>query len=242
VSRSLIRLSRSIQPALLSILSGVGLGAFSLHLASAADVRGQLVLGSAREPPAAKPPRAAYNWELENGVKEVAPTRVVAQRELGVVLLGAGTPKAGDALDVTLSGGALLPSTLVVRAGTTVRIRNEDEIGHELYAVGLDGFSAEATSPNGVRSVHLTKVGNWPLLDHLAVHSRAHLHVLDNLVASAKIDASGSYSFSDVPAGKYTLKVFRGANELVSKDVEVLATDKSLTVDPLTLGTDKSGP
>ena len=59
------------------------------------------------------------------------------------------------------------------------------------------------------------------------------------LVASAKLEPNGSFSFNDVPAGKYTLKVFRGGNELSSKDIEV--TDKPLTLDPLTFATDKSG-
>lgn len=205
----------------------------------AADVRGQLLLGSAREPTAAKLPRPAFNWELENGVKEVVATHVVAQRELAVVLLGAGSPKNKEPVDVSVSGGALLPSTLVLRADTTLRIRNDDEIGHELYAVGLDGFSAEATSPNGSRSVHLTKVGSWPVLDRLASHAHAHLHVIDNVVATAKLEPNGSFAFADVPAGKYTLKVFRGPSELASKEVDV--GDKPLTVDALTLGQDKSG-
>ena len=203
-------------------------------------MRGQLVLGSLREAPGkVKPPRAAYNWELDNGVKELAPVRVVAQRELAVVLVGSGGGKAGETVEVAVSGGALLPSTLVLRTGSTLRIRNDDEIGHELFVPGLDGFSAEATSPNGSRSVHLTKVGSWPLLDRLAAHARAHLHVLADLVAVAKLEPNGSFSFSDVPAGKYTLKVFRGGNELSSKDIEV--SDKPLTLDPLTFATDKSG-
>jgi len=203
-------------------------------------VRGQLVLGSLREAPSKlKPPRAAFNWEIENGVKELAPVRVGAQRELAVVLVGAGTSKTGETSEIAVAGGALLPSTIVLRTGSTLRIRNDDEIGHELFAPGLDGFSAEATSPGGSRSVHLTKVGNWPLLDRLAAHARAHLHVLANLVATAKLEANGSFSFGDVPAGKYTLKVFRGGSELASKDIEV--TDKPVTLDPLTFGTDKSG-
>ena len=207
-------------------------------------MRGQLVLGSLREAPSKlKPPRAAYNWEIDNGVKELAPVRVGAQRELAVVLVGApvgaNAGKAGETLEVAVTGGALLPSTIVLRTGSTLRIRNDDEIGHELFAPGLDGFSAEATSPGGSRSVHLTKVGNWPLLDRLAAHARAHLHVLADLVATAKLESNGSFSFSDVPAGKYTLKVFRGGSELTSKDIEV--TDKPITLDPLTFGNDKSG-
>lgn len=203
-------------------------------------MRGQLVLGSLREAASKlKPPRAAYNWEIDNGVKELAPVRVGAQRELAVVLVGAAGGKTGETMEVAVTGGALLPSTIVLRAGNTLRIRNDDEIGHELFAPGLDGFSAEATSPGGSRSVHLTKVGNWPLLDRLAAHARAHLHVLPDLLATAKLEANGSFSFGDVPAGKYTLKVFRGASELASKDIEV--TDKPITLDPLTFVTGKSG-
>jgi hypothetical protein len=202
--------------------------------AEAADVRGQLLLASAPPPIAAsKPPRAAYNWELENGVKEVLPDRTTP-RELAVVLVGGASAAATDRIEVSISGGALMPSTLVVRSNSTVRIKNDDEIGHELFAPGLDGFSPEATSPGATRSVHLTKAGSWPLQDRLAVHARAYLHVLANLAASARLDATGSYAFNDVAPGKYTLKVFRGPDELVSKEIEV--TEKTLTVDPLALG------
>jgi plastocyanin len=230
-------------PALVGIASGALCGIIGIPFANAADVRGQLVLGSIQVSAAAgdKPPRAAFNWELDNGVKELVPTRV-APRELAVVLVGNGPPApsaAGAALEVSISGGALLPATLVVRAGTTLRIRNDDEIGHELYAVGLDTMSAEATSPGAVRAAHLTKPGSWPVKDHLAPHARAHLHVLSNLVAVAKLEANGSFTFDDVPAGKYTLKVLRGGSELVSKDIDV--GDKTLTIDPLTAGSSKTG-
>jgi hypothetical protein len=197
----------------------------------ASEVKGQLVMGAVRPRPAAKSPRPAFNWELENGVKEVLPERT-SPRELAIVLLGSAAPSGDGRVEVSISGGTLLPATLVVRSGATVRIRNDDEIGHELFAPGLDGFSAEATSPGATRSVHLTKAGSWPLQDKLAVHASAHLHVLANLVAVARIEANGSYTFSDVPPGKYTLKVLRGADELLSKDVEV--TDRPLTVEPLT--------
>jgi hypothetical protein len=239
VSCSQERLSRCTKPVLFA-LGAVWLSVWASAVpARAGDVRGQLVLGSVRESAPVKPPRAAYNWELENGVKELMPTRVAAQRELAVVLLGPGS-KPGEAMEVAVSGGALLPSTLALHAGTTLKIRNDDEIGHELYAQGLDGFSAEATSPGAMRSIHLTKPGNWPLLDRLAAHARAYLYVFSDLVASAKVEASGSFSFSDVPAGKYELKVLRGGSVLATKSVEV--SDKPLTLDPLTLGEAKSTP
>jgi hypothetical protein len=208
--------------------------------ARAGEVRGQLILGSLREAAAQKPPRAAYNWELENGVKEVLPVKVSAARELAVVLLGAGEAKTADQVEVAVSGGALMPQTIVLRSGTTLRLRNDDEIGHELFAEGLDGFSAEATSPGATRSMHLTKAGSWPLHDRLVAHANAQLLVFANLIANAHIEPNGSFAFSEIAPGKYTLKVFRGAAELVSKEIEV--ADKTLSVEPLTLMAAKGSP
>jgi hypothetical protein len=219
------------------------IGALAVHTAfgaapvNAGDVRGQFILGSAPPAPHSKPARPGYNWELENGVKEVTPIKLAANRELAVVLVGGPAAKGGEQVDAAISGGTLLPSTLVLRSGTTLRIRNEDEIGHELVADGLDGFSAEATSPGATRSMHLVKPGHWPIHDRLATHASAHLHVLPDLVASAKVEANGSFSFSDIPAGKYTLKVFRGSAELASQEVEV--SDKPLQLEPLGASTPK---
>jgi hypothetical protein len=231
-------LSRRPLIAAIGVCLGLGLSGAQPH-ASATDVRGQVVLGTLRAQPPIKPARAAFNWELENGVKEVLPSRVSAPRELAVVLIGAGGPKI-EQVEVAFSGGALLPATLVLSTGTTLRIRNDDEIGHELYAQGLDGFSAEATSPGATRAVHLTRTGSWPLRDRLAAHASAHLHVVVDLAAVAKLEANGAFAFSDVPPGKYTLKVFRGSSELASKPVEV--ADKSVTLDPLMLGDAKPSP
>lgn len=211
------------------------------RIAHAGDVRGQMVLGSLREQvDATKPPRAACNWELENGVKEVSKARVAADRELAVVLIGAGAPAATEPVEASVSGGELMPATLVLRTGTTLRIRNSDEIGHELLAKGLDGFSAEASSPGAVRAIHLKQVGHWEIVDRLAAHARAHLHVLPDVVAVAKVEAGGGFGFSDVAPGKYTLKVFRGEREILAKPVEV-TSDKALSLDPLTFTETKGG-
>lgn len=202
-----------------------------------------MVLGSLHkqaETAEAKPPRAACNWELENGVKEVKKDRVVADRELAVVLVGDGASKAPTTLEVEVLGGELMPSTVALRAGTTLRIRNADEIGHALFAEGLDGFSAEASSPGGVRAVNLQKAGHWNIVDKLVAHAHAHLHVLPDIVALAKVESNGSFAFSGVTPGKYTLKVFRGEHEILTKPVEV-SNDKTLTLDPLTFTDAKGG-
>lgn len=221
-------LSKPRVPLLLTVVIGLGLAA-----SAGAQISGKLVLG-AYKPVAPAGERPAYNWELENGFKEVRPDRIDARRELAVVLLGEGEPLPGlDRLEVTFVGGGLLPSTIAVRAGATVLIRNDDEIAHELYAQGLAGFSAEATSPRGRRSVNLKDPGQWPLRDKIVPHVRGHLHVLPNLVATATADAEGQFSFKGLPPGKYVLKVLHGEHELASQELEL--SGQELTLDPIML-------
>jgi hypothetical protein len=207
--------------------------ALGLSASVTAQISGKLMLGSYQpEAPASR--RPSFNWELENGFKEVRPDRVDARRELAVVLLGDGEPLAGlDRMEVTFAGGGLLPSTIAVRAGATVLVRNDDEIAHELFAQGLDGFSAEAISPRGRRSVHLKTTGSWPLRDRIVPHVSGQLHVLADLVATARADAEGQFVFKGVAPGKYVLKVLHGARELASQEIEL--TGQELTVDPITL-------
>jgi hypothetical protein len=126
-----------------------------------------------------------------------------------------------------------MPSTLAVRVGATVLIRNDDEIAHELFAQGLPGFSAEATSPRGRRSVNLQEAGSWSLHDKIVPHVRGHLHVLPNLVAVGSPDAEGAFAFKGLAPGKYVLKVLHGERELASQELE-LATQE-LKLDPITL-------
>lgn len=209
--------------------------------AYAADVDGKLLLKSLSMEPQSEA-GADYYWEVENGIKPVDEPSIDARRRLAVVLLGKGESTQGEQVEVELSGGSLSPSTLAIRKGTTLRIENRDEIAHELYAAGLNGFSAEATSPRAMRTIHLTQVGDWAIRDNLAPHLRAHLHVLPNLIAVADMQADGSFSLSDVPAGSYTLKVLRGPKELASQAVEVAQDARKLSLDPLALaGPDTPG-
>ncbi len=214
------------------------LGALALLAVSsaAAQVSGKLVLGAYKPADAEKADKTGPScyWELENGVKEVRADRVDAARELAVVITGPGEPVAGlDRMEVAFSGGSLLPSTVVARAGATVLFRNDDEFAHELYGEGLESLVAEATSPRGRRSFSATAAGSWPLHDKVIAHLTGQLIVLPDLLAVAAPAADGSFTFPELKPGKYVLKVFHGAKEIASQAIEV--GDRALTLDPIAL-------
>lgn len=189
--------------------------------ASAADVTGTLRIP---DPPATGDPegsRRAFYWEEWNGVLDPRPARIDARRELAVALTGGAAVGDLTRPTVRLFGGAPLPSTIVVRQGAVLRIVNEDDVPHELYAEGLDGFASEATNPAQARTVRLDRPGSWPLRDRRFPHVRGHLHVLPDLVAVVQPDAAGAFSVAGVPAGSYRLRVWLGATEVANQAVVV---------------------
>ena len=200
--------------------------------ALAAEVTGKLLLAPYRLP-AKEGPDGAFQWELENGVKECAPERVDAKRELAVVLVGDGESAFPERMEIAFSGGGLLPSTIVARPGATLLFVNQDEIAHELFANGKDGFAAEATSPRGRRSVIMKSAGVLELHDQLLPHLHGYIHVIPNAIAVASPDGSGQFVFPEIKPGKYTLKVLHGKNEIASQEIEV--GPKALAIDPIAL-------
>lgn len=200
--------------------------------ALASEVTGKLLLATYR-PETKDPTPGAFQWELENGVKEVATDRIDAKRELAVVLVGEGASALPERPEVAFSGGGLLPSTIVARPGTTLLFVNQDEIAHEMHAVGKGDIAAEATSPRGRRSVVLKDAGVIELRDQLLPHLHGYIHVIPNAIAVASPDGSGQFSFPEVAPGKYTLKVLLGPTEIASQEVEV--GPKALAIDPIAL-------
>jgi len=200
--------------------------------ALAAEVTGKLLLATYRLPAKESAP-GTFNWEIENGVKEVTADRVDAKRELAVVLVGDGAPAFPERMEVALSGGGLLPSTIVARPGATLLFVNQDEIAHELYAPGNKDLPPEAVAPRGRRSLTLKDAGVIELRDQLLSHLTGTIHVIPNAIAVASPDASGVFTFPEIPAGKYTLKVLHGKDEIASKEVEV--GPKALSIDPIAL-------
>ncbi len=213
-------------------LIAIGLiGAGLTGHAAATDVRGS-VRGVGEAPkPNDGAVRQAY-WQEWNGFIEPKKATADLAREVAVVLIGSQPMR--DAASMLMKDGQLTPSTIVMQQGTSLRVRNEDDFVHKLFVEGLKAFDPLETSSGQGRQVQIDKVGTFAVRDALAPHVRGTLHVLDKLTAVANPQADGTFVFDDVAAGKYTLKVFRGATEVSSTPLEVGDT-RELAIDPINI-------
>lgn len=210
-------------------LSGVlGVAATAL----AVDVKGSVrASGEPRhEPP--KSARAPYFQEW-NGFIEPKKRSVDYAREVACVLIGKPNGSK-DATQALLKDGTLTPSTIVMQAGGTLRIRNEDDFTHQLSAEGLKAFDPIETSSGASRQVQVDEAGSYPINDRLAPHVQGHLHVLPKVSYVVYPQADGTFSFPDVEPGKYTLKVFRGATEVSSTEID-LPSERHFQIPPISV-------
>lgn len=195
----------------------------------AVDVRG--TVRTSEEPKirtieAVRPPY----WQEWNGFIDPKKPAFDYPREVSAVLIG--TSDTRDATTVVLRQGALTPSTIVVQQGTTLRVRNEDDFAHELFAEALKDFDPKTIGPGQTRSIVVGETGVFELRDKLAPHVRGFLHVLAKVSRTTSPGPDGSFAFEGVPPGSYVLKVFRGASELSSRPVEV-ASKGDVQLEPI---------
>ena len=184
----------------------------------AVDVRG--TVRSSEEPRARtiEAVRGPY-WQEWNGFIEPKKPSVDFAREVSAALIGPSETR--DATTVTLRGGTLAPSTLVVQHGTTLRVRNEDDFAHELYVERIKDFDPKTIGPGQTRSVQLNETGVFEVRDKLSPHVRGYLHVVAKLTRVVSPNADGSFVFEQVPPGAYVVKIFRGASEVEGGTIEI---------------------
>ncbi|MET0342818.1 MAG: cupredoxin domain-containing protein [Polyangiales bacterium] len=193
------------------------------------DVRGTVRSGEEPKARAIEAVRAPY-WQEWNGFIDPKKPSVDLAREVSAVLIGPSDTR--DSVTVVLRQGTLTPSTIVAQHGTTLRVRNEDDFAHELFADKLKDFEPKTLGPGQTRSIALGETGVFALGDKLAPHVHGFLHVVAKVSYVTSPASDGSFSFKEVPPGSYVLKVFRGANELPSRELEVQSKG-DLTVDPI---------
>ncbi len=198
------------------------------------EVSAEIVDGSVRGQKSATNSSAEddYYWRVWNGA---LPERsgTMGNDDLLAVLTGKFT---GPPIDCTFRyrGGALEPSTLAARSGTTVRIENRDTFTHELVVEGLPGFTPLESGTETVRAIPVPAGGPWKLADNYYPHVDGYLHSIRELVACAAVSKNGTFRFENVPPGPYSLRILRG-NEQVAMQKITVPAGKAIQVDALTL-------
>jgi hypothetical protein len=228
-------MDRSREAACLAVLS---ISLLFPSAVGAVDVRGSVRAAEAPKNKATEAVRAPY-WQEWNGFIDPKKASVDYPREVTAVLIGA--PATRDATTIALRDGTLSPTTIVVQHGTTLRIRNEDDFSHELYVEGLKGFDAVATSAGSTRTIQMEQTGVFTIRDRLAPYVRGTLHVVAKLTFAVQPNADGSFVFKDVPPGKYTLKLFRGAEETTADEIEI-TNNKDVVLESVALESGASAP
>jgi len=203
----------------------------------AGDVRGSVRASDEAKLKTIEGVRAPY-WQEWNGFIDPKKPAIDYAREVAAVLIGPAPTR--DATTVSLRDGTLSPSTIVAQHGLPLRIRNDDDFTHELYVEGLKGFDAVETSPGQTRTIQLEQTGVFVVRDKLAPHVHGTLHVVAKLTHVVSPSHDGTFTFKDVPPGKYQLKLYRGATESGASELEVTSS-REVTLDPMTIAADKAG-
>ena len=114
-----------------------------------------------------------------------------------------------------------IPHILPVLAGTTVDYKNSDDVLHNVFSPDqcAEKFNLGTWPKGQTRSYSFKEPGCFPvMLCNVHPEMEAYIVVLENpyYTVSAK---DGSYEIKNVPAGKYTLKIWH--EKLKGQSVEI---------------------
>lgn len=116
------------------------------------------------------------------------------------------------------------PHVLPIVVGTTVNFLNSDDVQHNIFTPSAAGdFFNLGTWPKGQTRPHtFTKLGKVALLCNVHHEMSAYILVLQNPFF-AMTDGAGNYRINGVPAGNYSLKVWREHGSAPSQQISVSA-------------------
>jgi len=124
---------------------------------------------------------------------------------------------------------AFVPAVLPVTRGTVVEFTNSDDVQHNVFSPSAVAgkFNLGTYGPGATRTVTLDEPGDVRILCNIHMEMEAHILVLDFPYFTVAKD--GRYRIADVPAGTYTLKVWKGQWLNIARPVELPAAG-ALTV------------
>jgi plastocyanin len=180
-------------------------------------------------------PRAALIAALFVGVSAACGATVEGSVAVGgrpasravVYLEGTGAaPAAAPATHVVMDQKnlAFVPAVLPVMRGTAVEFTNSDDVQHNVFSPSAIAgkFNLGTYGPGATRTITLEKPGDVRVLCNIHMEMEAHILVLDFPYFAVAQD--GRYRIADVPAGTYTLKLWKERWLPFTRTVELPAT------------------
>lgn len=187
---------------------------------------------------AAKPDPRKWTWR-EPSPSVAAQFRTLSanpSRDLCIVATRADSSGPQDPIRMTVTGGRISPTTIVVTPGTPLAFKNFDPFKPRLYVVGQPTMKVEDLQPNAVRTWGAPGPGKYEVRDELFPSVRTFVVVDPQVVQIAYPTRDGSFAFS-LPSGEYVLKAFFGGKQ-VGKIVQLNAKDRGTLElkDPMNVG------
>lgn len=144
---------------------------------------------------------------------------------------------------MTITGGRVYPTTIVVVPGTPLVFKNFDPFKHRLYVVDQQTMKAEDIQSGASRtwSAPGPGQGRFEVRDELFPSVRTFVVVDPEVVQIAYPNREGAFSFS-LPPGDYVLKAFFGGKE-VGRRVSVNAKEHGMVdlKEPFNVGASGAG-
>jgi plastocyanin len=153
------------------------------------------------------------------------PVAGAAEAERTVVYIEKAPHGSGATSHAKLSqkGARFSPAVLPVVSGTSVDMTNNDWVAHSVFSKSeVKPFDLGIYSPGSVRVVPFEEQGAIEVFCSIHPMMSSVVLVLQNPFF-AKPNAQGQFEIEGVPAGSYTLKVFRLGGEPATKQVSVPA-------------------
>ncbi len=117
---------------------------------------------------------------------------------------------------------AFIPHVLPLIKGTTVDFLNSDMVQHNIYSPDAvaDNMNLGTWLKGEIRSFTFNKLGVASMRCNVHVDMLAYVLVLQNPYF-AKVNNDGSFSITNIPEGKYTVKLWNERYKAEDKQVEV---------------------
>lgn len=190
------------------------LSATALH--AEATIEGRVILPKARATPVVN---QRYEIVSKNGVLATNPPLAV------VYLEGEFAPRAGPrpTAQIGQENMSFVPTLLAIEAGASVEFPNHDDVYHNIFSYSPTkrfdlGRYRKEDKP--VPTVTFETPGLVVLRCDIHEHMRGLILVLDT-PHFVTTDAAGDFRLGGLPAGRFTLKVWRDSRTTLSREVEL---------------------